>query len=428
MERQNLNTYEDKNRISKILLVFYWVLLLASIAVICKIAYIQFIWEPDAQTLENFVPSNRKVEIKPERGDILDCNGRLLASSTPLYTIRLDCQIQKRELENGAIQMGRDTLTEAIWRQYAKESCAKLPEIIGGDMTADDYYNTIIINRDSKDRRGRRNVKLIRDIDHSTLLKVKQLPLFRLKPRFSGMMLDTVDSRKYPYGDLGRRVIGDVRIDKDDPERNRFLGIEGEYNHILHGKEGIQWMKVADEGSILNPDSTSVKVEHGANVVSTIDIAIQDIADKALRNHIADDETIEGGCVVVMDVETGAVKAMVNLKKNGKGELGEYLNMAIGRAGEPGSIFKTVTLMTLLEDGKVTLDTEIKTNGGKLEGYPKVPLDEALRNYERHTGKRTITVREGFKRSSNNVFRHLTIKHYGENEQTRKQFTDRLFE
>lgn len=428
MERQNLNTYEDKNRISKILLVFYWVLLLASIAVICKIAYIQFIWEPDAQTLENFVPSNRKVEIKPERGDILDCNGRLLASSTPLYTIRLDCQIQKRELENGAIQMGRDTLTEAIWRQYAKESCAKLPEIIGGDMTADDYYNTIIINRDSKDRRGRRNVKLIRDIDHSTLLKVKQLPLFRLKPRFSGMMLDTVDSRKYPYGDLGRRVIGDVRIDKDDPERNRFLGIEGEYNHILHGKEGIQWMKVADEGSILNPDSTSVKVEHGANVVSTIDIAIQDIADKALRNHIAEDETIEGGCVVVMDVETGAVKAMVNLKKNGKGELGEYLNMAIGRAGEPGSIFKTVTLMTLLEDGKVTLDTEIKTNGGKLEGYPKVPLDEALRNYEKHTGKRTITVREGFKRSSNNVFRHLTIKHYGENEQTRKDFTDRLFE
>ena len=85
-------------------------------------------------------------------------------------------------------------------------------------------------------------------------------------------------------------------------------------------------------------------------------------------------------------------------------------------------------LMTLLEDEKVTLDTEINTNGGKLEGYPKVPVDEALKNYERNTGKRRITVREGFKRSSNNVFRYLTIKHYGENEQTRKQFTDKLFE
>ena len=187
-------------------------------------------------------------------------------------------------------------------------------------------------------------------------------------------------------------------------------------------------MKVADEGAILNPDSTSIEVEHGSDLISTIDISIQDIADKALRKHITDDEIIECGCVVVMDVETGAVKAMVNLKKNSKGELGEYLNMAIGRAGEPGSIFKAVTLMTLLEDGKVTLDTEVKTNGGRLEGFPKAPVDEALRRYEKESGKHSITVKEGFKRSSNNVFRHLTIKHYGENEQTKKQFTDRLFE
>lgn len=428
MERQNPNTYEDKNRISKILLAFYWVLIAASIVVICKIAYIQFIWEPDAQTLENFIPKNEKVEIKPERGDIMDCRRRLLASSTPLYTIRMDCQIQKRELEKGTIHIGKDSLTEAIWRKLAKESCRMLPEIVGGSRSADDYYNTIILNRESNSRPGRRNVKFITDIDHSTLLKVKELPLFRMSTRFSGMKVESRDARKYPYGELGRRLIGDVRIDPNEPDRNRFLGIEGQYNYILHGKEGIQWMKTTDKGAIRNPDSTSIKVEHGSDIICTIDIDIQDIADKALRHHISDDETIEGGCVVVMDVKTGAVKAMVNLKKNSKGELGEYLNMAVGRAGEPGSIFKTATLMTLLEDEKVTLDTEINTNGGKLEGYPKVPVDEALKNYERNTGKRRITVREGFKRSSNNVFRYLTIKHYGENEQTRKQFTDKLFE
>ncbi|MBE6215455.1 MAG: PASTA domain-containing protein [Bacteroidales bacterium] len=428
MKRQNSNIPEDRNRISKILLVFYWVLLFASVAVIAKIIYIQYIWEPDPQTLENFIPKNEKVEIKPERGDIMDCNRRLLASSTPLYTIRLDCQIQKKEMAKGAIQMGRDTLTEEIWRRLARETCDRLPEIVGGSTTAKEYYDLILINRDSKDRRGRRNVKFIKDIDHSTLLKIKQLPLFRLSPRFSGMMTDVRDARKYPYGELGRRLIGDVRIDPNEPERNRFLGIEGQYDYILHGKEGIRWMKATDKGAILNPDSTSVEVEHGADVISTIDIGIQDIADKALRRHIGEDEAIEGGCVVVMDVQTGAVKAMVNLKKNSKGELGEYFNMAIGRAGEPGSIFKTATLMTLLEDGKVTLDTEIRTNGGKLEGYPKVPVDEALRNYEKQTGRRSISVREGFKRSSNNVFRYLTIEHYGEDEHTRKQFTDRLFE
>ena len=428
MRGQNSNTPEDKNRISKILLAFYWALLLLSCVVIGKIIYIQYIWEPPQQSIENFTPNNESVEVKPERGNIMDCNRKLLASSTPLYTIRLDCQIQKEELAKKAIKMGKDSLTEDLWRKYAKQSCEKLPEIVGDGRTSDDYYNLIILNRDSNTRPGRRDVKFITDIDHSTLLKIKELPLFRLKQRFSGMKVKSVDSRKYPYGELGRRIIGDVRVDLDDPTRNRSLGIEGEYNHILHGKEGVQWMKVADEGSIISPDSTSIAVEHGSDIITTIDISIQDIADRALRRQITDDTAIEGGCVVVMDVKTGAVKAMVNLKKNSKGELGEYFNMAIGRAGEPGSVFKTATLMTLLEDDKVTLDTRIQTNGGRLEGYPKVPVDEALQKYERATGEKSITVREGFKRSSNNVFRHLTIKHYGENEQTRKQFTDKLFE
>ena len=428
MATQDTNTQQEKNRISRILLGFYWLLLLISFLVVCKIIYIQFIWEPDPQTIEHFIPKNRKKEVKPERGDIMDCKGKLLASSTPLYTIRMDCQIQKAEMEKRPIKVGRDTITEQIWRDLAYESCQKLPEILGGDMTAKQYYDFIITRRDSYDMPGRRSAKLAKDIDHSTLLKIKELPLFALPQRVSGMMVEARDARKYPYGELGRRLIGDVRIDPNDPERNRFLGIEGQYNHILHGKEGIQWMKETDKGAILNPDSTSIKVENGADIITTLDIDIQDIADKALRNHITDDTTIEGGCVVVMDVKTGAVKAMVNLKKNSKGEVGEYLNMAIGRAGEPGSIFKAVTLMTLLEDDKVTLDTEVKTNNGRLEGYPKVPVDEALKRYEQQTHRSTITVREGFKRSSNNVFRHLTIKHYGENQESIKRFTDRLFE
>lgn len=427
MSTQN-NIDKDKNRISKVLWVFYCVLLAASLVAIGRIIYLQYIWEPDAQTLKYFTPQSKRAVVKPERGEILDCNGKILASSTPLYTIRLDCQIQKKELAKGTIYFGKDSLTEGIWRQKAWESCKKLPEITGEGKSVEEYYNTIVINRDSNDKPGRRNVKFIKNIDHSTLMKIRRLPLFSMPRRLSGMMLDTTDSRKYPYGELGRRLIGDVRIDPKEPERNRFVGLEGQYDYILHGKEGIQWMKVADEGAILNPDSTSVKVEHGADIVTTIDIGIQDIADKALRKQITDDELIEGGCVVVMEVKTGAVKAMVNLKKNSKGELGEYLNMAIGRPGEPGSVFKTATLMTLLEDGKVTLDTKVPTNKGKLEGFPKVPIDKTLQKYEANEKKYSISVREGFYKSSNNVFRHLVIKHYGENEHTRKQFTDRLFE
>ena len=196
MSNSNANMKDDRNRISKILLAFYWLLLIMSVVVIGKLIYIQFGWEPDQERLHLFIPNSKKVAIKPERGEIKDCNGNVLASSTPLYTIRMDCQIQKAEMQNGPIPMGKDTLSEDKWRKLAKATCDALPALVDGNTTADEYYNEIILNRDSKDRRGRRNVKLITGIDHSTLLKIQKLPLFRLPQRFSGMMTDKRESRK----------------------------------------------------------------------------------------------------------------------------------------------------------------------------------------------------------------------------------------
>jgi cell division protein FtsI/penicillin-binding protein 2 len=147
MGRQNSNTPEDKNIISKILLIFYWALLLLSCIVIGRIFYIQFIWEPPTQSIENFTPHNTSVEIKPERGDIMDCNRKLLASSTPLYTIRLDCHIQKSELEKHAIKMGKDSLTEDSWRRLARETCDQLPEIIGQLVVKTEHGITSALGR-----------------------------------------------------------------------------------------------------------------------------------------------------------------------------------------------------------------------------------------------------------------------------------------
>jgi len=427
MKRKETYTPADRHRVSKTLWTIYCLFLIASVVVIGKIIYLQTVWEPDKKTLGYFTPDNHQESIKPERGTITDCNGKLLAISTPLYTVHMDCHILKRELSRKKVKVGKDSITERDWRKMAMDMCRQLPSIINDGRTADDFYNLIILNRDSNTRKGRRNVLIVKGIDHSTLLKMKKLPLYRHGKYVSGMKESKEEARKYPYGELGRRLIGDIRIDRNDPTRNRFVGLEGQYDYILRGKEGLQWMKETDKGTIIDPDSTGIKVENGADIMTTIDIDIQDIADKALRRHLENDEGIEGGCVVVMDVETGAVRAMANLKKNSRDEMGEYLNMAIGRPGEPGSIFKTATLMTLLEDGKVCLDTEVETNHGILKEFPKTGKDKALVRYEETTRKNRITVREGFKRSSNNVFRHLVIKHYGE-EDKRKQFTDRLFE
>lgn len=427
MAQTGTGNTNGRHRISRTLWTLYCFFLIASLVIIGKIIYLQYFWEPDKDTIRYFTPENRKESVKPERGSITDCNGKLLAISTPLYTIHMDCHILKKDLAAGKVKVGKDSISERDWRRMAMDMCRELPAIINDGRTCDDFYNTIIINRDSETKKGRKNVLMVKGIDHSTLLKLKKLPLYRHGRYVSGMKESKEEARKYPYGDLGKRIIGDIRIDPKDPSRNRFVGLEGQYDYILHGKEGIQWMKETDKGIIINPDSSVVKVEHGADIMTTIDIDIQDIADKALRKYIGQDDGIEGGCAVVMEVKSGAVRAMANLKKNSKGELGEYLNMAIGRPGEPGSVFKTATLMTLLEDGMVTLDTEVLTNKGILKEFPKAGRDMALVRYEEQTGKNRITVREGFKRSSNNVFRHLVIKHYGE-EQKRKLFTDRLFE
>ena len=304
MRNKGTHTHDNRHRISRGLWTVYCLFLLLSVVIIGKIIYIQFIWEPDQKTLSYFTPDNHKEKIKPERGTITDYNGRLLAISTPLYTIHMDCHILKRDLAHGKVKVGKDSISERDWRKMAMEMCQELPGIIQDGRTADDFYNTIILNRDSNTKKGRRNVLIAKEIDHSTLLKMKKLPLFRHGRYVSGLKESREETRKYPYGDLGKRIIGDIRIDSNDPTRNRFVGIEGQYDYILHGEEGIQWMKETDKGTIIDPDSSVVKVIDGADIKTTLDIDIQDIADRALRKYIGDDSGIEGGCAVVMDVET----------------------------------------------------------------------------------------------------------------------------
>ena len=425
MGKRNEIRQEDKHRISKILWFLYCIFLILSLVLIIRIIDIQFFWKPDPDTVSYFQPRRYENKTKPERGAIMDMNGKLLAISTPLYNINMDCAVLKDEFRTGKTAKETDSL-ERAWRTKARQLCNELPKVLAKDgKTADYYYSLIMRNRESETMRGRRNVPITKNIDHSTYLKLCELPLFNEGQFKSGMIRTEVDTRQYPYGTLAGRVIGDVRINKENPEESRFLGIEGQYDYVLHGKEGSEWMKRTDKGSITDPDSTIVEVEHGKDIRTTLDIDIQDIADRALRRNIGDDEEIEGGCVVVLDVKTGAVRAMVNLQRNSRGELGEYFNMAIGRPGEPGSIFKAVTLATLLEDGNVKLGDMIPTNHGRIAEMSEIAADSYITNWERDKKTNKISVQDGFKISSNYVFRRLVLDHYGDKPQ---KFIDKLYE
>ena len=413
-------TYNEgwgKDRAGTYLFVIYIICLLFSLVLIGRLFYIQFIFKPDRELEKYFTPQSRKEVTEPVRGSILACDGRLLASSAPMYQIYMDCTVMKDAYESYRNEeKGREK--EREWLGKARQLSERLAETYG-DKTAREYYEMIASGR----RNGRKYVRIGGQIDHGQLQEIKEFPLFNEGQNRGGIIVERYDTRQYPYGSLARRVIGYVKDNRSDG--NNRIGIEGRYNYVLHGKEGVEWLRITDGMKrIPDYDSTSVKAENGLDVRTTLDIDIQDIADRALRQNIGDNPDIEGGCAIVMDVETGAIRAMVNLRRDSEGNLGETYNYAIGRAGDPGSVFKLTTLMTLLEDGKVTLDTEVPTFKGRWSWHgERLPADPYLKDKGEY-----ITVADGLKISSNHVFRYLACENYGEDVESERRFIEKLYE
>ena len=208
--------HKKQDWISILLWVFYCGFLLLSIIIIAKMVKIQFFWEPEAEYVRYFQPKHELVVTKPERGTILDNSGKLLAISTPMYNINMDCTVRKDEFAKVKDPRKRDSL-ENDWKRKAGLLSKELPKVLEKDgKSAEYYYNLIISHRDSN-LKGRKNVPITKNIDHQTYLKLKELPLFNEGQFKSGMIKTEIETRQYPYGELASRVIGDVRINKDNP-------------------------------------------------------------------------------------------------------------------------------------------------------------------------------------------------------------------
>lgn len=409
-------TNRDNKRASDVLTLFHVVFIGLTIASVTSIFITQYFWEPDPEYLIYFQPSRKKQDINPDRGAIIDHNGKLLAMSTPMYDIYMDCYVLK-DVHDKDAKNGKKN--EEDWIAKAYELAAGLPQVLKEEGKDEEYYRNLIIDGRNKKRKY---VSIAKNVDHGVLLELKKLPHFNEKQTKGGLIVEKKETRQYPYGDLARRVIGYVKHNSDT--NTTHIGIEGKYDYILHGKKGAEWKKITDKRAMIKDvDSNIVAVEHGFDIRSTLDIDIQDIADRALRKNIAAEADITGGCVVILEVETGAVRAMVNLQKNKQGEFKEIFNFAAGRPAEPGSVFKAVTLTTLLEDGKVKLEDRMPTNHGLMSDMPKFKADNYITSYERKNHTDIIPVVDGFKISSNYVFRRLVKDNYGEHPE---RFIDRL--
>lgn len=406
---------EGRDRVSATLYLIYVIILVVAAVVVVRLVDIHYFYKVSPKSERFFRPRVVKRADEPRRGDILACDGRILATSKPLYQIHMDCTVRKaaymEDKEDG------DSL-ETVWRNKALELSRGLAAIYG-DMTGDEYYQKIISSREE----GRQYVKIGYPVDHETYQRIIALPLYNEGQNKGGIITEKRDSRVYPYGGIARRTIGYVRNNSDNGQA-KLIGIEGKYNDLLHGVDGYEWLRVTDKLKMIhNADSSWVKAQDGLDIRTTIDIDLQDIADKAIRRQIEDDPQIGAACAIILDVKTGAIRAMVNLQRDSTAgsPLEERFNLAIGRVGEQGSVFKTVALTSLVEDGFVkNLNDSIPTNGGLVKGYP---VDQHIRDYERETGRKFITVLHGFEISSNYVFTYLATKYYGDNP---KKFFDHI--
>ena len=412
---ENGNIPKKRDRIGKILYVIYCFFLLGAVVLIAQIIGVQFFFKPDAKIARELTPSVTKTMIDPHRGAILARDGRLLAMTTPSYNIAIDPSVLKdefaRDAKNGAAR-------EREWMEKAQELSRRLPEFFP-EKSSKEYYEMIRADRAA----GKRFRAIGHPVDNRTLQKLRQLPLFNEGQYRGGLIVSQENVRQYPYGKLARRTIGFIRTNLD-ASSNTHIGLEGRYDYVLHGKEGYEYKKVIDNRErVQDYDSVYVKPVDGNDIRTTLDIDIQDLADRALRQQIDTNRRIEGGCAVVMEVATGAIRAMVNLRRDPTtGTMEEHTNYAIGRKGEPGSVFKASTLMTLIEDGYVkSLDETIPTNHGR-EG--KLPVDQHMIDYERETGLKEITILHGLEVSSNYVFAHLAMQHYAKDP---KRFIDKIY-
>jgi len=401
-ESEIKDTVQGRERIHVVMFFMSMIFLLLGAWILVRIVHIQTSYTVDERVIGLFRPRVQKYVEHPVRGRILATDGRPLAISAPLYDIHMDCTVRKQEYKD----KGKAEKEES-WQQKARELGAALSREFR-DRSADDWARAILEGRE----KGSKYLLIRKNVDLTTLRRLQSFPLFCEGANHGGIIVERHPERIYPYDSLARRVIGYVK------EQNR-IGLENSFDAELHGREGYEWRRVTDDNSwIRDLDSAKVEVQDGNDIRTTLNVDFQDIADKALRAQINEDDDVRAGICIIMEAQTGAIRAMVNLSRGATPQttLWERENLCLREVGEQGSVMKTVTLLSVVEDGHVkTLDQTLPTNNGFVPGGYK--QDVHILDYQRETGRRDISVMHGFEISSNYVFTWLAENYYGRNPQ-----------
>jgi cell division protein FtsI (penicillin-binding protein 3) len=381
---------ESKANILKRVYLFFFLLVAFSLVIIAATVNIQFIKTERVQVAVKSTNVKER-EFPAKRGDLYAKDGSLLATSLTYYEVGLDLT---------SPSINEDTLTKYIGA--LSDSLARLI----GKRTAKEYYRGITESYKNSDRW----YSLSRGLNHPEFQKLKQFPFINQGRLKSGLAYRKYTKRKKPFGVLASRTIG---------SRAPF-GLEGAYDGYLKGEDGKQLQRRKSGVWVPVNESAIQEPVNGSDVYSTIDINIQEVAENALKDQLFHNKA-DYGCAVVMEVETGKIRAIANLLiDTATGEYLEARNYAVADAEEPGSTIKLASFMAILEKEQFDLDEKkINVKRGRYQVY-----DRKVRDSHEYNKNTIFSAREVFEKSSNVGTVKLIEEYYKDNP---SEYVERLY-
>jgi cell division protein FtsI (penicillin-binding protein 3) len=373
----------------------YLVVVLFALTIIGKVIYIQLVKGPE------LLKESHKKEFKystqtATRGNICATDGSLIATSIPIFEIRMD--------------LGTPHVTKQIFNQNVDSLSYQLSNLFKNKSKS--QYKSDLVNAREDTHRF---YLLKKNVTYEQLQKLRKFPILRRGRYRGGLLVLSKTKRQMPFKNLARRTVG-----YHNKKNNVYVGLEGAYSDVLEGKDGKQLMRKINNGYWIPVyDENLIESKNGADIITTIDIEIQDVAQTALLRHLKEHKAYQG-CAILMEVETGYIRAIANLRYDSVSRFyDESYNFAIAATVEPGSTFKLASMLALLEDKKVKLSDTVDIGNGWTTYYGSTMNDV------HKIGNGRITAREAFEKSSNVGISKLITNAY---KKKPKKFIDRLYD
>lgn len=379
---------DPKNDVLWRVYLLYAVMLVFSVAVIIKVLVIQI--RDGEELLER--ANKRELKIRDEkahRGNVFSNNGSILATSVPRYNIYFDPLSVKQELFDSEIA----NLSDSLSRMLKVKSKSQ-------------YISSFKKARSER----KRYVRIATKVSMGEYKRMSKFPIFKEGKNKGGFIAERNYVRELPYGELAARTIGYVRENE-----NIMVGLEGAYNEYLKGVDGRQLVRLINNNFWM-PMQSSENMEpiNGDDIYTSINIEIQDVAENALKKCLIENDALQG-CVVLMDVKSGFIEAMASLSYNEKtSEYEEMYNFALSHNVEPGSTFKAITMLTLLENNpNMSVDDKIYLGTTDYKTFYNRTIHDSHRVTDE---KGYTTIRNAFEQSSNIAFATLVEEEFKNNQ------------